>query len=232
MRVPHAQVADEVGEGFQGGGEGVPVPVGGQVHFQGFAGCQGSAAVGGQVVQADGDAVGAVAGVGDLQVPAVRFPVGGPGGEGVDAAGAQPAVGPGVDVAAGGAGEGVGEVGEEGPVEGVGPYLDGGVTGFAGGEAERSGSPAPDRSASAEPRGAVSARTSTSSLPAPLRVHRLPGREAVVSGRVAPPDGRAVGGSRSSAVRHMRFLPLPSAFQRVRQTVISPLQVLECRRNP
>ncbi len=66
------------------------------------------------VVQADGDVVGAAAGVVDGEGAGAVLAGGDLGGEGVDAGGAQPGVGPGVDVAFGGAGEGVDEVGESG----------------------------------------------------------------------------------------------------------------------
>ncbi len=66
------------------------------------------------VVQAHGDAVRAVADVADSEgVGAVVAGRDG-WGEGVDAGGAQPAVGPGMDVALGGGGEGVDEVGKGG----------------------------------------------------------------------------------------------------------------------
>ncbi len=80
------------------------------------------------VVGGDGDAVGAGAGVAQGEPPG-RFRGGGGavlsglrgdlGGEGVDAGGAEPAVGPAVHVLGGGAGEGVEEVGEGGVAEPV-----------------------------------------------------------------------------------------------------------------
>ncbi|ELS52479.1 putative Aminopeptidase N [Streptomyces viridochromogenes Tue57] len=66
------------------------------------------------VVQADGDAVGAAADVLDGEGAGAVLAGGDGRGEGVDAGGAQPAVGPGVGVAFGGGGEGVDEVGEGG----------------------------------------------------------------------------------------------------------------------
>ncbi len=85
----------------------------GHVEVEAFA--QGEPALVGEVlvVEADGDAVGAGAGAFDRD-RAVAVVTGDARGEGVDAGGAQPGVGPGVDVAVGGGGEGVDEVGEGG----------------------------------------------------------------------------------------------------------------------
>lgn len=111
-----------VGEDEGGVGSGVGVRgVLGDVCFVAFAQGEGVVVGGVVVVDADGGAVGAGAVVVEGEGPVVGggggFGGGGFGGEGVDAGGAEPGVGPGVDVAVGGGGEVVDEVGEGGVAE-------------------------------------------------------------------------------------------------------------------